>query len=370
MKPGLKMSLAGLGFLGVWLAPPLKADTPPSHAHGTRSGHVASVGPGEAPHHHAVDPARLKTVDRVSHPADRLPPPVNSTEPRKIDIHLEVREVVAPLASGVRYVFWTYEGTVPGPMIRAREGDTVRLTLVNHHENTHDHSIDLHAVTGPGGGAAYTQVKPGEQKTIRFVAKTPGVFLYHCGTPNIPTHLANGLYGLMVVDPKSGWPRVDREFYLVQGEFYTAGPVAQPGLQPFAPEKLLAEQPEYIVWNGGVRALSGNQALRARRGERVRLFIGNAGVSKILNFHIIGEILDRVYPQGAGNVYLESVQTTPVPAGGAVVVELELDNAGTYLLVDHALARIDRGAYGHLVVEGEPDATLLEPVPGPSEEGK
>lgn len=323
------------------------------------SQHLMSVGPGEGPHFHPVELDRMSRIPEVAKDASEVPQiPVRKT-PSRIQYHLKVQEVIATLADGIEYLYWTFDRTVPGPMLRARVGDTIELTLENHWTSTHDHSIDLHAVTGPGGGGALTAVKPGEKKTLVFKALHAGVFIYHCATPNVPTHITNGLYGLIVIDPEEGWPAVDREFYVVQGEVYTQGGVGQKGFQPFAPDKMMAENPVYIVLNGRVKALTGERALQARQGETIRIFFGNAGVSRIASFHIIGEIFDKVYPEAALNRVNTSVQTTLVPAGGATVVELKLENSGDYILLDHAISRIDRGAYGVLSVSGDPVPELL-----------
>ncbi len=323
------------------------------------SQHLMSVGPGEGPHFHPVELDRMTRIPEVAKDASEVPPMLVRKTPSRIQYHLKVQEVIATLADGTEYLYWTFDRTVPGPMLRARVGDTIELTLENHWTSTHDHSIDLHAVTGPGGGGALTAVKPGEKKTMVFKALHAGVFIYHCATPNVPTHITNGLYGLIVIDPEEGWPAVDREFYVVQGEVYTQGGVGQKGFQPFAPDKMMAENPVYIVLNGRVKALTGERALQARQGETIRIFFGNAGVSRIASFHIIGEIFDKVYPEAALNRVNTSVQTTLVPAGGATVVELKLENSGDYILLDHAISRIDRGAYGVLSVSGDPVPELL-----------
>jgi len=331
-----------------------------SESFGTASSlHLMSVGPAEGPHFHPVDLDRMSRIPEVAKDPSEVPLLQVRKTPSRIQYHLEAQEVISTLADGTEYLYWTYDRTVPGPMLRARVGDTIELTLKNHRTSTHDHSIDLHAVTGPGGGGALTAVKPGEKKTMVFKALHAGVFIYHCATPNVPTHITNGLYGLIVIDPEEGWPAVDREFYVVQGEVYTKGSVGQKGFQPFAPDKMMAENPEYIILNGRVKALTGERALQAKQGETIRIFFGNAGVSRISSFHIIGEIFDKVYPEAALNRVNTSVQTTLVPAGGATVVELKLENSGNFILLDHAISRIDRGAYGVLNVSGTPVPELL-----------
>ena len=323
--------------------------------------HLKSVGPGEAPHTHPADPARFQKVSDIAKNVSAVPPPASHRSPQRIRFNLEAQEVVAPLAEKTPYIFWTFNRTVPGPLLRARVGDTVELTLKNHSTSSHEHSIDLHAVTGPGGGAQMTRVKPGKTKTITFKAVHPGVFVYHCATPNVPSHIANGLYGMIVIDPAEGWRAVDREFYVMQGEVYTEGGVGQQGFQAFSPRKMMDERPEYILLNGRDKALTGAGALQAQQGETIHIFFGNGGVSRISSFHIIGEIFDRVHPEAALNRVLTSVQTTLVPAGGAAVVELTLENSGDYILLDHAISRIDRGAYGILHVQGTPVPDLLYP---------
>lgn len=268
-----------------------------------------------------------------------------------VRILLETKEVVAQIADGAAYAFWTFNGTVPGPMLRVREGDLVELTLENAPASMHAHSIDLHAVTGPGGGAGATQVAPGESKSFRFKALNPGIYVYHCASPHIPTHVANGMYGLILVEPADGLPRVDREFYVVQGEFYTAQEVGSKGLLTVDPQKMREERAEYYLFNGRVGSLVGDGALRAAVNDTVRIYFGVGGFVPS-SFHLIGEIFDRVYPEG-GFPPVHNVQTTLVPGGGATLVEFKAEVPGIYLLVDHWLTHaIDRGAVGQLVVEG------------------
>ena len=199
------------------------------------------------------------------------------------------------------------------------------------------HSVDLHAVTGPGGGAVMTQTPPGETKAFRFKALNPGLYVYHCATPMVANHIASGMYGLILVEPPGGLPKVDREFYVMQGELYTDRPFGQRGHDEFSVEKLLAERAEYFVFNGAVGALTGEHPLKAKVGETVRIFFGVGGPNATSCFHVIGEIFDRVYDQAAiGSPAITNVQTTMVPAGGATIVEFKLEVPGRYILVDHA----------------------------------
>ena len=304
--------------------------------------------------------ANINSFERVSDIArdpNEIPPPITRTEPTIVKIALTTKEVIAEMAPGVYMNYWTFDGHVPGPFLRVREGDTVELTLSNDLSSLHHHSIDLHAVTGPGGGAAATMVAPGESKMITFKALRAGLFVYHCAEPNVANHMAHGMYGLILVEPEGGLPEVDHEFYVMQGEFYTTGDLGKRGLQIFDARKMLDGTPQYIVWNGRVKGLVGN--MTGNVGEKVRIFVGNGGVNLISNFHVIGEIFDTVYPEAALRDPIRNVQTTIVPAGGASVVEFDLNYPGNYALVDHALARLDRGAWGVLHVEGEADPTIF-----------
>jgi nitrite reductase (NO-forming) len=210
-------------------------------------------------------------------PQPQMAPAVGRSEPAVVKVNLETTQVTALLADGVAYNFWTFNGTVPGPMVRVRQGDTVELTLRNSPDMLVTHSINLHAVNGPGGGSVDTQVAPGDQSTIRFKALHPGVYVYHCMTPMVGQHVANGMYGMIVVEPPEGLPPVAREYYLMQGDFYLKGDHDTQGLRDFSLDKLLAEQPEYVVFNGSVGALTGERALAARVGETVRFFFGVGG---------------------------------------------------------------------------------------------
>src|SRR5262249_21885608 len=156
-----------------------------------------------------------------------------------------------------------------------RAGDVVQLHLKNAAGSRNPHSIDLHAVTGPGGGAAVTQLGPGSAGAFEWKALNPGLYVYHCATPHVPTHIANGMYGLILVEPAQGLARVDREYYVMQGEFYTRGKTLLKGLQPLDAAKLSREQPEYVVFNGRMGAMLGDGTLKAKVGETVRLFVGN-----------------------------------------------------------------------------------------------
>jgi len=245
-----------------------------------------------------------------------VPPPTNRKEPRKVIVRIEVREVVKQISDGVNYTFWTFGGTVPGKFIRVRQGDTVELHLRNHPDSKMPHNIDLHAVTGPGGGAASTFTAPGHESQFTFKALNQGLYIYHCATAPVGMHVANGMYGLIYVEPPEGLPPVDKEYYVVQGDFYTVGKYREKGLQPFDMQKAIEENATYVVFNGAEGALLGDKALKVKVGEKIRLFIGNGGPNLVSSFHVIGEVFDRVYGEG-GTRFQENVQTTVVPAGGS-----------------------------------------------------
>jgi nitrite reductase (NO-forming) len=248
--------------------------------------------------------------------APNVPPPIQRKHATKVVVNLEVREVVKRLADGVDYLFWTFGGEVPGLFIRVREGDLVEFHLGNHPTSKMPHNIDLHAVTGPGGGATSSFTAPGHESQFSFKAMKPGLFVYHCATAPVGMHVGNGMYGLILVEPKEGLPPVDREFYVMQGEIYTKGKFGEEGLQPFDMEKAVDERPTYVVFNGAVGSLVGDKALKARVGDKVRIFVGNGGPNLTSSFHVIGEIFDHVYQEGGMKISQEDVQTTVVPAGG------------------------------------------------------
>jgi len=287
-----------------------------------------------------------------------VPPPLDRDHPTKVIVKVEVRETEGPIADGVTYTFWTFNGTVPGSFIRVRRGDLVEFHLANHPDNKMPHNIDLHAVTGPGGGAVSSFTPPGKETTFSFQALSPGLFVYHCATAPVGMHIGNGMYGLILVEPEQGLPKVDREYYVMQGDFYTKGPYGTPGLQPFDMDKALAENPDYVVFNGAVGALTGDHALQAKQGETVRLFVGNGGPNLISSFHAIGEIFDNVHVE-AGSMVSHDIQTTLVPAGGAAMIEFKVEVPGEVILVDHSIFRaFNKGALAKLHVEGKEDKLI------------
>jgi nitrite reductase (NO-forming) len=298
-------------------------------------------------------PAQSLVEADISREPSDLPPPIGKRDPKTVRIDLLSVEVEGRLAEGTTFGYWTFNGKVPGPFLRVRVGDTVDIHLKNSADSSMIHSVDFHATTGPGGGAAALQVNPGEEKSMTWKALVPGLYVYHCATPMVAEHISNGMYGLILVEPEAGLPPVDREFYVMQGEIYTDAAFGQHGSQEFSVEKLLNERPEYFVFNGSVGALSKLHPLRAKVGETVRIYFGVGGPNFTSSFHVIGAIFDKVYAMGGVKAQaLEGIQTVTVPAGGAVITEIKLQVPGNYTLVDHALARLERGLVGILNVEG------------------
>jgi nitrite reductase (NO-forming) len=285
-------------------------------------------------------------------------------EPQTVRIDLETVEIEGQLADGTTYKYWTFNGKVPGPFYRVRVGDTIEVHLRNLTNSTMAHSVDFHAVTGPGGGATMTQTAPGEETMFTAKALNPGLFVYHCATPMVAEHIANGMYGLILVEPEEGLPPVDREFYVMQGELYTNEAFGSTGLLTENVPALLNEDPEYLVFNGAVGGLTEQKPLKANVGETVRIFFGVGGPNFTSSFHVIGEIFDRVYDQASlTSPALTDVQTTLVPPGGATMVEFDLEVPGRYILVDHALARLQRGLAGFLIVEGPENDEIIHGTP-------
>ena len=354
LRTSLLNAVAGL-VLGAILASP-------AHAAGSHA-HPAENGTADLP------------LDIVRAPTD-LPGPLVARGAETIKVGLETVEVTGALADGATYHYWTFNRKVPGPFVRARVGDTVEVSLHNVDDSTEPHSVDFHAATGPGGGGAATHAQPGEAKSFSFKALKPGLYVYHCAVPLAAEHIANGMYGLILVEPEEPLPAVDREFYVMQGEIYTAEAFGSKGMLTGSVERLLDEQPEYYVFNGAAEALTGENTLRAQVGETIRIYFGVGGPNQDSSFHVIGEIFDRVYALASLTAPpMSDVATISVPPGGAAVVDLTLEVPGEFLLVDHALSRAARGLVGKLVVEGpeepgifnaaaRPDQALTEPGDG------
>ena len=296
--------------------------------------------------------------------APNVPPPITRDHATRVIVNLEVIEKPTRLADGVEYTMWTFGGSVPGKFIRVREGDLVELHLKNSASSTMPHNIDIHAVTGPGGGAKASLTMPGGESVFTFTAMNPGLYIYHCATSPVPMHMANGMYGMILVEPKEGLAKVDHEYYVMQSEFYTNGAYGTKGHQQLDMQKGVDEKPTYVVFNGSVDALTGDKALKAKAGDRIRIFVGDAGPNLTTSFHVIGEIFDNVYEEG-GTVAQHNVQTTLIPAGGASIVEFGVENPGDLILVDHSIFRaFTKGTLGMIKVEGKASSKVFAAVKG------
>ena len=332
----------------------------PAEQTASASAPAASEAPASGAQAAAETPAaELPVIDAVTTHAPEVPPAIDRDHPARVRVKMETVEKTMKMDDGVEYHYWTFNGDVPGRMIRVREGDTVEVEFSNNPSSTVPHNVDFHAATGPGGGAEASFTAPGRTSTFSFKALQPGLYIYHCAVAPVGMHIANGMYGLILVEPKEGLPKVDKEFYIVQGDFYTKGKKGAQGLQPFDMDKAVAEQPEYVVFNGHVGAIAGDNALKAKAGETVRMYVGNGGPNLVSSFHVIGEIFDKVYVEG-GKLINENVQSTIVPAGGSAMVEFKVDVPGSYTLVDHSIFRaFNKGALGQLKVEGAENPEIM-----------
>ena len=311
--------------------------------------------------------AKPVDVDRIAADPTAIPGPITRSEPATVEVELETRELVAEIEEGVTFTYMTFGGQVPGPMIRARVGDTVDLTLTNHPDNSMPHNIDLHAVRGPGGGAADTTVNPGESTRIRFQVTYPGLFIYHCAVPNLDYHISSGMFGTILVEPEEGLPAVDHEFYLGQCELYTNGKTGQKGHHEFDFTAMAMEQPTYVLTNGEKYAIGPQKynEMVMQTGETARVYFCVGGPNLFSSFHPIGSVWDEVYPQGSiMSDPHRYVQTTPVLPGSTVVATLHSPVPAPIKLVDHALSRVARkGNLAVVDVQGEEDPTIYDPNP-------
>jgi nitrite reductase (NO-forming) len=314
---------------------------------------IAAITTGAAIH----NPARNTAVSRIDFDkTTRLTTPaydarLAAADPAHVkDFRIPIKDATIQIAEGISYSGWTFGGTVPGPVLRVRQGDSVRITVVN--EAAMPHSIDFHAARIPAN-VAYRIIMPHDSIQFAFVARDPGAFLVHCGTPPVLMHLMQGMYFAMIVDPKNGWPTTaDKEFILVQSEFYahadSAGQVAQPAFNDAQ-----SKQPSQVVFNGRAFQYKANP-LTVDVGDRVRFFVVNAGPNLDSDFHIVGAMFDRVYPDGDPAHALRGVQTYPVPVGGGVVFETTFkaneSGEGIYAFVTHSFADADKGAVGMIRV--------------------
>lgn len=294
--------------------------------------------------------------------APDVPAPIARPDQRRVVVNWTISEFQQEIAPGVTYdTAWGFEGRIPGPVLRVRVGDLVEFHITNHIKSMNSHNMDFHFVSGPGGGAGALSVAPGQTATLEARAMVPGFFMYHCASPDLPSHIANGMYGFVIVDPAGGLPPVGKEMYLVQSEFYTKD--GNPGHQSLDLARADKEDPQYVVFNGAVGSLMGDKAPQVALSQPVRLYVGNAGPNMVSSFHVIGQIFDKVYREGdLISPPASGVQTTLIPAGGSTVVEFTPQVPGKFMMVDHAIFRVHRGAVGSLVVNGAPNPQVFDPI--------
>ena len=344
-----------------------------------------SPAPSSSP---STAPAKAVTVDEISRHPSELPRSADFAlyrdgtylgETRRTgamnhEVHFTTREVTAEVVPGTTMDYWTFDGRIPGPMIRGRVGDTVDFFLHNEPGSSMPHNVDFHAVTGPGGGSVSLDTLPGNESELKVKLLHPGIFIYHCAFPDIPMHISHGMYGLVVVEPADGLPSVEHEYYLMQSEFYSTLGAQQghaelhdKGQLSYSPELGNEERPTFVVFNGRPDSIVGDRSLGTldeaiNTGEAVRLFVGNIGPNLVSSFHVIGEIFDTVYVEGSFALENHSVQSTVIPAGGATGVEFKVEVPGTYVIVDHSIFRTHKGALGTLTVAGPAAPDIYDPV--------
>ena len=268
-------------------------------------------------------------------------PPVPAGD--TVNINLTMKEILISIAPNVAYHAWSFNGTVPGPILHVRQGQLVHTTLVN--EGSMAHSIDFHAAQLPWN-VYYQSIEPGKSFSFTWLANYPGVFMYHCGTPTVIYHMANGMYGTIIVDPANGWAPAT-EYALVQSEFYTNQ--IPDGSYSVDVTKMMSNIPDYVVFNGYADQYK-DTPLTAKVGQRVRLFILNAGPSQFSAFHVIGALFSDVYIDGNPANHMVGNQTITIPPGGGVVVEMVIPAAGLYPFVTHSFSDASKGAMGVLKV--------------------
>ncbi len=335
----------------------------PGHRAGGMEGNII-IGSGQGPSNFVeaqIGAAMDVDTDNIARDPLDIPPPTGRNVTADVHIYMEAVELVAEIQSGTTFTYWTYNGTVPGPMFRARVGDTVFVHFSNLEENTMHHNVDFHSVTGQGGGAAATEAAPGTTSVFSFKAMHPGLFVYHCATPDIPTHISKGMYGMILIEPEIPLPPVDKEVYIMQGDIYTKWRPGAEGHQEFDDNALFEESPTYVVFNGKFATFTGEDTIQAEVGDTMRIYFGVGGPNTISSFHLIGEIFDYVYNMGdLVSEPMQSVQTIAVVPGGAVVVDVTFDVPANYILVDHALTRaFHKGAVGIIAVTGDENPNVI-----------
>jgi nitrite reductase (NO-forming) len=308
------------------------------------------------------------TVDRVAADPTDIPGPIDRDEPAEVQVTLRPEEVTAEIEDGVTFDFMTYNGQVPGPFVRVREGDTVDLTFENPDANTMPHNVDFHAVAGPGGGAEATMTNPGETAHLRFKATYPGAYIYHCAVPNLDMHISAGMFGIILVEPKDGLPEVDHELYIGQHEVYTNKAAGEAGKHAFDVQAMVDEEPTYVLMNGEKYAMTPNgygPAATVNTDETARVYFVAGGPNLSSSFHPIGNVWETLYPDGSLSTDSQThIQTRLVPPGSTTVATMDFPVPGNFKLVDHSLTRVARkGCMAVVTAEGEENPEVFDPDP-------
>ena len=320
--------------------------------HGTMTTPAATSAKGGMQSFAGITADDAKTLALAHEPVPATLPPVPDGD--VVEVHMVLKDVTIEIAPGVKYQAWGFEGGVPGPVVHARQGQLIEMTLTN--GGAIPHSIDFHAAR-IAPNEAFVDVMPGKSFTFRFKAADPGVFMYHCGTKPVLAHIANGMYGAIVVDPVPALPKVEREYVLVAGEWYLSNDgIEKPAQLDMA--KARAIMPDWTAFNGYAGQYVAHP-LTADPGDTVRFYVVDAGPSLTTAFHVVGTVFDTVYPNGDMRLdhTMKGVQTVDVPAGGGGVFEVKIDEPGLYPFVSHAFAHVDLGQVGLLKV-GNPKGTM------------
>lgn len=327
----------------------------------------------DSPAFSAIAQEEPTDADRIAgDPAD-VPAPIDREQPATHDITMQAEEVEAEIEPGVTFTFQTFDGQVPGPMIRVRQGDTINLTFENLESSQLPHNVDFHAAYGTGGGSIATNADPGESNTMSFKAMYPGAYIYHCAVPDLDYHISSGMFGLILVEPEQGLPPVDREFYLGQHEIYTDRRRGVEGQHRFDIEAMVNEEPTYVLFNGEKYPFTPDNygPMEANVGETVRMYLVVGGPNVSSNFHAIGNVWSRAYRDGGLpedeplEAYADkNIQTMKVPPGSCMIGDMETPVPERIFLVDHALSRYARKGLGaYLDVTGEKDPEIFDPSP-------
>ena len=358
---GLTVGVVGVFALLLWADARDEVATAATASATAPAGHAAAAAddePAQAEHNTAlplasfagVVPDNAAELAEAHEPYDATLPPVPAGDVVKVEMTL--KDMTVEVAPGVKYTTWAFDGHgAPGPVINVREGQTVEMTLTN--GGAIPHSIDFHAAR-IAPNVAFRDVAPGESIEFSFVASDPGVFMYHCGTKPVLAHIANGMYGAIVVQPKEGLPAVDNEYVLVGSEWYLNGDgIAEPASLDMA--KARARMADWVTFNGYANQYV-THPLTAKPGDTTRFWVVAAGPTNNVNFHVVGAMLDRAWVNSDMTQFQRNVQTAVVPAGGGAVFDVTIPDEGLYPFVSHAFADVDLGQVGLLKV-GNPKGT-------------